>query len=99
MIDIVVSIKDKEYPFFMKLVENFDFVTVKGQPSVQPDETGKKLQEESDKTTSPALEGIPMSSQEFTNWIEQAEAMPSVTLQQAKTKWAKKRRELQQLIK
>jgi RNase P protein component len=35
MKEIVVSVPDKEYTFFMKLVKSFDFVTVV-EPEVKP---------------------------------------------------------------
>jgi len=48
---------------------------------------------------SPALQGSPLTNQEFVNWINQAEMMPTISLDDAKSKWTKKRQELQQLIK
>ena len=48
---------------------------------------------------SPALQGDVLNNQEFINWITKAEMMPSVSLQDAKSEWANKRKQLQQLIK
>ena len=48
---------------------------------------------------SPSLKGNPMTNKEFINWIENAEIMNSVSLKDAKTKWAKKRLLLQKLTK
>lgn len=48
---------------------------------------------------SPSFQGNPLSNKEFANWIEQAEKMPAISLQEAKSKWANKCRQLQQLIK
>ena len=36
MRDIFISVPDKEYPFFMKLVKQFDFVTVKDAEEEPP---------------------------------------------------------------
>jgi hypothetical protein len=36
MKDIIVSVPDKEYPFFMKLVKKFDFVTIKQADKMPP---------------------------------------------------------------
>ncbi len=36
MKDIVVTVPDKEYPFFMELVRKFDFVTVKDTDEKPP---------------------------------------------------------------
>ena len=51
------------------------------------------------KLLSPALPGDPLTNQDFINWIKQAETMPTISLQEAKTKWTNKRMQLQQLIK
>ncbi|MCY7311942.1 MAG: hypothetical protein LH619_14290 [Chitinophagaceae bacterium] len=102
MKDITVSVPDNEYPFFMKLVKNLDFVTIKEPTQKMPAKQGgitENTQKLTGQMPSPALEGKPMTTQEFNSWIEQAEAMPAITLQQAKTKWANKRKQLQQLIK
>ena len=48
---------------------------------------------------SPALHGEPLTNQEFINWINQAEMMPTISLEEAKSKWANKRAQLQHLIK
>ena len=39
MKQIVISIPDKEYPFFMKLVKSLDFVTVKEAEEKPPTKT------------------------------------------------------------
>jgi len=55
----------------------------------------KKLHvlEEKRQTTidSPALKGEPMSIKAFKKWIQVAENTPSISLKDAKAKWAKKR--------
>ena len=51
------------------------------------------------KPFSPALQGDPLTNQEFINWITQAEMMPDVSLEEAKSRWTNKRMQLQQLIK
>ncbi len=47
----------------------------------------------------PSAAGKPLSFSAFKNWIEVAENAPTVSLTQAKEKWASKRKYLQQLIK
>jgi hypothetical protein len=49
--------------------------------------------------SSPSLPGSPLSLKAFKNWIADAESMPFVSLKDAKTKWAGKRKQLQQLLK
>jgi hypothetical protein len=36
MKDIVISVPDKEYPFFMKLVKQLNFVTIKDSNEIPP---------------------------------------------------------------
>lgn len=48
---------------------------------------------------SSALQGKTMTNVEFTNWIEQAEHMSTITLQEARSKWESKKQQLQQPIK
>ena len=48
---------------------------------------------------SPSLSGEPLSLAEFKSWIKDAEKAPTVSLTQAKEKWANKRKQLQKLIK
>jgi hypothetical protein len=48
---------------------------------------------------SPALQGSPLSNQEFVNWVKAAEETPAISLHEAKTKWANKRKQLQRLSK
>jgi hypothetical protein len=36
MKDILISVPDKEYPFFMKLVKQFDFVTIRDTKDSAP---------------------------------------------------------------
>ncbi|MBC7411977.1 MAG: hypothetical protein H7331_05930 [Bacteroidia bacterium] len=50
-------------------------------------------------TLSPALQGNPLTNDEFKNWILQAENQPTLSLQDAKVKWKNKRQQLQQIIK
>lgn len=47
----------------------------------------------------PSIKGNPLSNAEFKNWIEQAESMPVVKLDEVENKWANKKRQLQLLIK
>jgi hypothetical protein len=51
------------------------------------------------KQLSPALQGDPLTNEEFVNWIKQAETMPTISLDEAKSRWTNKRMQLQQLIK
>ena len=48
---------------------------------------------------SPSLPGTPLGLKAFKNWIVQAENAPTIDLQEAKTKWAAKRKELQKLAR
>jgi hypothetical protein len=48
---------------------------------------------------SPALPGKPMDLSAFRQWIAEAEKAPTVSLKAAKSKWAAKKRQLQQLTK
>ncbi len=50
-------------------------------------------------TSSPALPGKPIPDQEFRNWIEEAEKGPTISLEEYKSKWALKRKQLLNLIK
>ena len=50
-------------------------------------------------TLSPALQGNPLTNDEFKNWILQAENQPTLSLQDAKDKWKNKRQQLLQIIK
>ncbi len=104
MIDITITVSEKEYPFFMELVKKLDFVTVKNQNKRKKVKNGAEIVSElerdrSGEVFSPSLEGPPMTETEFKNWVEKAEATPTITLQQAKNKWAEKRHKLQKLIK
>ena len=47
----------------------------------------------------PSIKGNPLSNAEFKNWIEQAESLPVVSLDEVENKWANKKRQLQLLIK
>jgi len=42
--------------------------------------------------TSPAIPGDPLSVDEFRKWIKRAEEMPTVTLEEAKSRWSKKKK-------
>lgn len=48
---------------------------------------------------SPSLPGAALSLSEFKNWIMDAESASTVSLNQAKEKWANKRKQLQKLIR
>ena len=55
-----------------------------------------KIGEDAD-MSSPSLPGTPLSLKAFKNWIANAEETTTISLTQAKTKWAGKRK--QQLLK
>ncbi len=42
----------------------------------------------------PALPGMPLSINEFKNWIKNAGQSPTIPLKEAKEKWASKRQQL-----
>ena len=42
----------------------------------------------------PSLQGQPLTQFEFANWIKAAEEMPTVSFNEAKTKWIKKKNQL-----
>ena len=44
---------------------------------------------------SPALPGRPSSLAEFRAWLKQSEKMPVISLKDAKTQWANKKKQLQ----
>lgn len=46
---------------------------------------------------SPALAGAPLSLKAFKNWIHDAESTNTISLKEAKSKWAEKRKQLQQI--
>ncbi len=48
---------------------------------------------------SPALPGEPLTAEEFKNMIAEAENSGSISLKEAKTEWAKQRKELLKLVK
>ena len=48
---------------------------------------------------SPSLPGEPINLTKFKNWIKDAEKVPTVSLTQAKEKWASKRQQLKKLMK
>lgn len=48
---------------------------------------------------SPSLPGQPMSISAFKKWIEIAENSKTISLDEAKAQWAKKKKQLQQIIK
>jgi len=48
---------------------------------------------------SPALPGAKMNLKAFKEWIAKSEEAPTVSLIEAKSKWAEKRKQLQKLIK
>ena len=52
-----------------------------------------------DDLDSPALPGKAQSLAEFRNWLKGAESTPTISLKDAKTAWAGKRKQLQKLSK
>jgi hypothetical protein len=46
-----------------------------------------------------SLPGEPISNEDFRKWVEYAENSPTVTLTQAKQKWAEQKKKLQKLIR
>ncbi len=58
-----------------------------------------EIEVKEDHTSSLALPGSPISDSEFKNWIAQAEKGPTISLDESKSKWALKRKQLQKLIK
>lgn len=48
---------------------------------------------------SPALPGKPMSIEAFKSWISEAEAAPTISLEEFKAQWATRKKQLQSLIK
>lgn len=47
----------------------------------------------------PALPGRPLTSEEFRNWIAEAEKGDTISLKDAKAAWAKQRKQLLKLVK
>lgn len=47
----------------------------------------------------PSIKGNPLTNIEFKNWIEQAEKMPIISLEEIKSKWTNRKKQLQMLIK
>jgi hypothetical protein len=50
-------------------------------------------------TDSPALPGNALGMDAFRNWISEADDSPTITLQEAKAKWAHKKKQLLKLTK
>jgi len=48
---------------------------------------------------SPALPGKTLSMMDFRNWITDAETAPAISFDEAKARWAEKRKQLRNLIK
>jgi hypothetical protein len=48
---------------------------------------------------SPALSGAQMGLKTFKEWIAKSEDAPTVSLKEAKSKWAEKRKQLQKLTR
>ncbi|HPA23917.1 MAG TPA: hypothetical protein PLU18_11770 [Ferruginibacter sp.] len=46
-----------------------------------------------------SLPGKKLTQSEFKNWVEQTEKSNTISLKEAKSKWATKRKQLQQFIK
>jgi len=59
----------------------------------------KELPIESSGLISPSIKGNPMSNTEFKNWIEQAESMQVVSIDEVEKKWTSKKKQLEMLIK
>ena len=53
---------------------------------------------DSSELEAPSLPGDPLSLAEFRRWIKDAEKAPTVSLSQAKEKWASKRQKLEKLM-
>lgn len=47
---------------------------------------------------SPVLPGVPFTDSEFIKWVGDAEMMPTITLEEAKNRWAEKKLQLKELI-
>jgi hypothetical protein len=54
---------------------------------------------ENSELDSPSLPGSALSLSQFKSWIKEAEQTSTVSLNEAKEKWANKRKQLQRLIK
>lgn len=80
---ITVEIKDKTALKLLKNLEELHLI---------------KILEES-KEHSFVLSGNPISEQDFKNWIEFTETLPSTTLAEAKQRWAKQKKTLQKHIR
>ena len=50
-------------------------------------------------TLFPALSGDPLSNKAFKEWIAHAESLPTISLEEAKSRWINKRDLLQKLTK
>ena len=46
-----------------------------------------------------SLPGDPVSEEDFRNWVEYAEGAPTVSLAEAKQRWATQKKKLQKLIR
>ena len=46
-----------------------------------------------------SLPGEPISNEDFKKWVEYAEKSPTVSLTEAKQRWANQKKELQKLIR
>lgn len=62
------------------------------------DKKAIKIVDDSD-VDSPAFAGGPMSLKAFKNWIAKSEEAPSLSLKEAKSQWANKKKQLQKLTK
>ena len=103
MVDITISVPDKDYRFFMELVRRFDFVTVKQQHTNEIIKSVTAIEDEQLTGTavremSPVMAGSPLTASAFEEWIAEAEKMETITLQQAQQKWALKKKELEKSI-
>lgn len=80
---ITLEINDKEALKKLHVLEEKRLITIIRQTTID----------------SPALKGEPMSIKAFKKWIQDAETTPSISLKDAKAKWAKKKTQLQKSMK
>lgn len=58
-----------------------------------------RIVNEADPASSYALPGDPLSVEDFRKWIEQAESMPTISLNQSRKQWETRKKKLHQLIR
>lgn len=71
--------------------EEMEIFAFKRSAPVQQDRISEPL--------STALPGVPLTDSEFIDWVVNAEMMPTITLEEAKNRWAEKKLQLKKLIK